>query len=332
MLITPSMYLPDLDGKYPICGFSNIEVKRVVWELISACNRTCYYCFATPEYDHYRKAHLKKLSLSAIFEAGRKLKILGYTDIQLSGGELFLRNDTLEILQGLDNLGFTMALSSNCDFLTDDVIKRILKLNIRSLNVSLDSHIPEVNDAVRGEGAFQNTVKAIKCLVGESIRLRVHTVITNHNRAHVDQVSDFLYHLGARLHTISSELPFVESYEPDLANRLIQVQNRHPDMEIVLLRIKLSLTQGAHEWAACSRGSNLIGIYSDGTITPCTLYLGSKPISPNIYRDDLLTIKQALEKLDQVGKSIKGTPCILPDSFRSAHITLFDNVEREKKV
>ena len=327
MLTTPSMYLPNFSDNYPICGFSNIEARRVVWELISACNRTCYYCFATPEYDHYREVHLKKLTLLAILEAGQKLKALGYTDIQLTGGELFLRNDAFEILYGLDELGFTMALSTNCDFLTEDVIKQILQLNIRSLNVSLDSHIPEINDAVRGEGAFQNTVRIIERIVGESIRLRVHTVITDHNRAHIDQVTDFLYKLGVRLHTISSELPSIEPYEPDLANRLIQVQSRYPDMEIVLLRIKLSPTQEAHKWAACSRGSHLIGIYSDGTITPCTLYLGSKPISPNIFYDDLLTVKQALEKLDQVGKSIEGTPCILPDSFRSTSITLFDDMK-----
>ena len=306
------MNLPELQGMYPICGFSNVQERRIVWELVSACNRTCKYCFATSEYDADRLQHMKALSVAQLVEAGDKLWRLGYRDIQFTGGELFLRKDALRILRAFREIGYEIAISTNCDFLNEAMAQELLALKLRSINVSLDSHHKEINDRIRGAGAFENTINGIKRLVHQSTRLRVHTVVTDDNRDHVDEVCDFVASLGVRLHTVSSRLPHVEPYDAGLATRLQAAIKRCPELEVVLLRVRLSPHQRPHPWAACSKGSHLIGIYSDGWITPCTLYLGAKPETANVFTASTDTLAAVLTEIDRTAGSITNTPCLTP--------------------
>ncbi len=305
-----TMNLPKLGNKYALCGFSRITKKRVIWELTSACTRSCEYCFIRSKYYQERKKHLTPLKLEQISKAIDKLKFLGYGDVQLTGGELFLRSDAFQIIEKLDKSGFTIALSTNADRLSKKDINQILKYNVRSLNLSLDSHDPKINDAIRGAGAFKNTVRAIKFISHKPIRLRLHTVITDKNRKDIDKTVAFLYKLGVRLHTISSELPNIETYNYDLSSKLAQAKQKYPAMEIDLLRIKTEPNQKPHSWLGCNNGANLIGIYPDGTIIPCTLFLKPPKKMVNIYSADLPIIKKYLTQINKNKNHLKH-PCIL---------------------
>lgn len=312
-----SMNIADEGDKYLVCGFSRIPAKRVVWRVTSACNRKCCYCFTIPEDRSYDNTHRKPLHLSEIIDSAAKLKALGYTDIQITGGEPFLRNDILEMVRELDQLGFTIAISTNCDFITQDTLIKILDHRVRSLNVSLDSHIPRVNDHIRGTGSFTNTLRVIEQMVSSPVRLRVHTVLTDHNRDHVEQVSRFLHDLGVKLHTVSSCLPFVEPFDEDLASRLIRIKQEIQDMEIDFLRIKLFADQQPHTWLACSSGSNLLSIYPDGTLAPCNLYLKPNWLHINIHNSTVQAIERSLEEFDKANRTIESAPCLNVSSWES---------------
>lgn len=81
-------------------------------------------------------------------------------------------------------LGLVTTLHTNGTLLTEPTVEFLAKLP-RHLQVSLDSHLPEVHDRIRGmPGAWEKAVAGIKIAQRLGIFVRVAIVAHKENRDH----------------------------------------------------------------------------------------------------------------------------------------------------
>ena len=84
--------------------------------------------------------------------------------VNFGGGEPFLRDDFLEILDHAHRRGITTCVSTNGTVLDADLVDELLCMTAPVyLQVSLDGAVAATNDAIRGAGTFDRILAASSC-------------------------------------------------------------------------------------------------------------------------------------------------------------------------
>jgi len=174
------------------------------------CNLRCSYCFYLSE---QRGGNSSELSLQEIKKTSSSLNNLLW--LAFSGGEIFLRNDILEITSIFyERNKPSIILFSTNGILTEKIensIESILQRCRKSIIVvklSLDG--PEVvNDRIRGKGSFSKSMETCKRL-GRLIskypnfELGINTVFCRENQDMMDGFIEYVRGLDyIKTHTVS---------------------------------------------------------------------------------------------------------------------------------
>lgn len=172
-------YFEELLGFYSgrLISYPLIPPEHVYFSLTSRCSLRCQMCdvaraSSRPE-DELNTSEIKEIIL--------QIKFLGAKHIIFSGGEPFLREDLLEILEfALSKKIENVALITNGLLLDEQVIERLIKIKLTHITVSLDG-IEKTNDAIRGEGTFKKIVDNLDRLIfyKEKLSSRLPTIGIN---------------------------------------------------------------------------------------------------------------------------------------------------------
>jgi MoaA/NifB/PqqE/SkfB family radical SAM enzyme len=165
------------------------------------CNERCQFCYAgdilnsngPPFKAEYIEPFLDNLASAGVFQ------------IVVLGGEPLLYKHLAILLDKASEKGFITSLSTNGTYNRPDIWERIIPYNIH-LNVSLHSHVLEIEDRIVGKsGAFRKVFQTIQDLIRAGVPPNVSIVITQENQASITDTIDFLCKLGIRcislLHT-----------------------------------------------------------------------------------------------------------------------------------
>ena len=145
--------------------------------LTARCNLHCGYCYfrnsacETPE----ELTTGEWLDVFAEFGEMKMLKVI------LSGGEVLLREDLPQLIEGVCRNNMRFSLLSNGYFFEDRhavMLKESGRCN--SVQISVDG-VEEVHDAIRGRGSFARAVRAIGILREHGLRAQVRITIGKHN-------------------------------------------------------------------------------------------------------------------------------------------------------
>ena len=105
-----------------------------------------------------------EMSKETILDVVDQLKKLGSPSIYISGGEPFIRKDTVDIIEYIASQGISVITNNNGTMLSDEQLERLSKIKRLTINFSIDG--PEdVHDKIRGKGTFRKTTETIKKLV-----------------------------------------------------------------------------------------------------------------------------------------------------------------------
>jgi MoaA/NifB/PqqE/SkfB family radical SAM enzyme len=136
------------------------------------CNLACSYCLT----ESSPRSERRMLTQEQMVTVAVQAKALGFTDLGVTGGEPFLIPWLPEaILEMADQL--PLILLNNGTLFVGDRLERAAKLahpNV-ALQISLDSHLPDVNDMARGPENFVKVVEAVPRLVARGVRVRIAT-------------------------------------------------------------------------------------------------------------------------------------------------------------
>jgi MoaA/NifB/PqqE/SkfB family radical SAM enzyme len=158
-----------------------IMPKTITLTLTSRCNLRCIMC------DHWRNKNIEELSSDEWKRIIDQLERMKIKEVDVSGGEPFVRKDIWEILEYLASKKISVNITTNFTLLTEEDIKRLFETSVSRLQISLDG-IEETHDVIRGQkNTFNRVIKNIELFRKEreekksKIQLNATTVIMRNN-------------------------------------------------------------------------------------------------------------------------------------------------------
>ncbi len=155
--------------------------------LIERCNLRCTYCMPEEGVKLLPKSHIMRNE--EIVAIAKEYVDLGVTKIRLTGGEPLMRRGLDNILEGLQALNVDLGMTTNAILLHQnwDLLKRT---GCTSLNISLDSLVPEKMNALSRRNKFDIIMENILETIKLGFKVKINVVLlkgTNDN-----EIVDFI--------------------------------------------------------------------------------------------------------------------------------------------
>ena len=275
----------------------------VLWDLTYHCNMKCRHCLND---DDYSKDEIGIFGIKHILNELKKEKVFS---INFSGGEPLLRRDLLDILKITSEMNFGIRLSTNGLLLDNDLIKKLKKLDVYCIQISLDG-LEDNHDEFRGvKGGFKKAVEALKLCSENGLYTTMSTMIINQNLHELSDLMELAVSLGVSSFKLNSFMPVGRGRESSDQLSVSKEELRDLCMELSLnskkfdglINLQLNplfpwlledncskpLIRGINSEIPlkCSAGQTSLVISPDGTIYPCP-YLTQLPLG-NILEKSL---------------------------------------------
>lgn len=171
-------------------------------ELTPKCNMNCIHCYLQ---DHHG---LEEMEYDKIIDIIDLLYDKGIIFLTLSGGEIFVRKDFLDIYMYAKKKGFLIELFSNGLAITDEIIDVLKQYPPLLIEISLYGASENTYRTVTGvSGAFNKVIENCKKINDADIRLSLKTPIIRETQSEVKDMREIAESIG---------VPFCVSYEIDV--------------------------------------------------------------------------------------------------------------------
>lgn len=154
-------------------------------EITRKCNLKCEFCNIWMVGKKNPELFRKEMTKEKIFEIVDDAADMGVKIVDIDGGEPLLRKEVYEIIRRIEKNGMTSLVATNGTLLTRNVVKKLIDSNLSTVLVSLDSHIPEIHDEVRGvRETFKkarNGIKFLRELGKNNLKIGISSLVTSKN-------------------------------------------------------------------------------------------------------------------------------------------------------
>lgn len=252
-------------------------------DLLYQCDLDCVHCYLD---DKKRKIQPTAFWLDVLDQAAA----MGVFALVLSGGEIFLRKDLLEIVAHARRLGLFVNMKSHGGFIDDAVARRLSELKVTSVWLSYYSPDPATHDAItRKAGSHAATLGAFQHLLRHDVTTVASIVVMQKNQATWRDAVAQCESLGV--------MPSVDGHLLSALSGAAFPKELAVDMHeaIALERHHLEKVSGdctpAHndplpweEQKNCGAGHTSLYVSPEGDVTPCIMW--PMPLG-NLGRDKL---------------------------------------------
>ena len=153
------------------------------------CNNNCSFCL------NAQKRNFHNLSVAEIKEKIKEAKSLGVKEVALTGGEISIRKDFLEICKFVfDNKLYLEIQTNGRMFYYEELAGAFRDLPVRFL-VSIHGD-ESVHNELTNTQSFEQTTKGIKNMKKNKCFVVTNTVINKHNYKLLPKINSFLYDFG----------------------------------------------------------------------------------------------------------------------------------------
>ncbi|OPY53000.1 MAG: pyrroloquinoline quinone biosynthesis protein PqqE [Methanosaeta sp. PtaU1.Bin112] len=270
----------------------------VFFNITKRCNLSCPYCY----YDSassQSKEHENELDSDVWIKLSNDIaKINPRAKIIVSGGEPLIRPDAIDIIEGISRNNLEIKLITNATLFTSDIISRLSKIDKFSIQVSIDSIIPEENAKTRGPGNLEKALKAVQDIRDAAIDVEISATITQINLKSIRQFRQFCNKNSIKFRSSI----FMLSGERSKRNAqwLELSSDDYLDASTYCLENFDNKTTMGHPMVpgerryGCGAGYGQIDISPDGSVLPC-----SHLNDPALYFGNIQTSN--IEQLAEVG-------------------------------
>ncbi len=266
------------------------------WHLTNKCNLKCKHCYQT---NSSSSSELMFEELKAIADEIDLTLSRWKKDgrVAITGGEPFVRKDVIDLLTYLDQLPHIKKLGilTNGTLIKQNIefLKRLTKLHY--VQLSLEGR-REINDEIRGKGAFDNVIESTRVVVDSGIPTRWMVTLHKKNVADVPFIIDLALEHNIDTLTFERLIPMgsgksLSSYvlAPEelkkvftyIVKRSDEEYSKGSPLRILKLRTLWVLTDPKRAekdsstpiekevGASCSIGMDSLCILPDATVLPC---------------------------------------------------------------
>lgn len=248
------------------------KVIYVAWlDLLIPCNLRCRHCYLD-----FSKKDI--LPLEKVFSILDQLADHGCVELILTGGEIFLRHDLLDIVAHADKRGFLFDLYTNGNFIDDAMADRLAGFAINAVQLSVYGTKPEIHEAItKKPGTFAKSTHAARLLIERGIPVRLQCHIQQDNFDDAFGFPDFARSMGADYRFDTKLVPNRNgSIDPLSFGVTIAQQSA---------LYKAGLIEPLKSNTLCSAAVSKARINAAGDIYPCDLI--SNAVVGNLYKDTL---------------------------------------------
>ena len=157
------------------------------------CDLSCAHCYL----EDRKRVELTLDEYTTFFS---DLADLGCLFLMVSGGDLFVRADALDILREASRQRFDITLITHAMAIDDSTADQLAEMGVRLVASSVYHSNPQIHDRVTGRpGSFERTIAGLKRLRDRGIRICIKTPVLDLNKGAESIMPAFAESLGATL-------------------------------------------------------------------------------------------------------------------------------------
>lgn len=252
--------------------YKNNILFEAQFELTYRCNLRCCHCNIVPEPG---KEELTTEEVCSILD---KLAEAGCIMLTLTGGEIFARQDCVEILAHAKKRGFYTTILTNGTLITPKVADYLHDIGIDKVEISFYGVTTETFEKITCvHGSFNQCLQGIKLLQNRNIPIILKMVVMTPNLKEFDRVKGFARAQGIRFRYGYIIMPNFDGSPGPLLYRLspkeivyLEMEN-YPsaDTEEERVQKESKLFISKDQVFYCSAGRNSLAINPYGELNLC---------------------------------------------------------------
>ncbi|TXT65258.1 MAG: putative GTP 3',8-cyclase [Promethearchaeota archaeon] len=216
------------------------EIKHIRLSVTEKCEYNCIYCD--------KEGFIPKnneLSVNEIIKLTRLLaEVLEVSRIKLTGGEPLCREEIVEIVQGIKDLGLYDDISMTTNgYLLLEKAEALHNAGLDRINVSLPSLNRESYKKITGSDGLNRVIQGIKKATQVGlIPIKInYVVLKGINDTELENMIEFsaknnvvlqLIELHARSDAVGKQKEFYERYHVDLEEKIYELEDRAFDVKV----------------------------------------------------------------------------------------------------
>ncbi|MFH2204594.1 MAG: radical SAM protein [Elusimicrobiota bacterium] len=257
----------------------NFVPLAMILELTRRCHLRCVHCYLDEtqepgDADELRRMRKEELTAKEWKGVLKQLADAGCMYLALTGGEVFLRPDTLEIAHYARELAFNVRIFTTAMHVNEEIAGELAAMGIDRVDVSLYGRKQTHAAVTRCARAFDRSVRGIKVLRAAGTRVAIKVPLMTLNAVDRHWLQDFAQELGARC-------LFDPTLTPRNSGKKNNLEHRLPAAELdeifadprITTRDNLAAVEefqsGEYEDYLCSAGRNSGAIDPYGEVNPC---------------------------------------------------------------
>jgi molybdenum cofactor biosynthesis protein A len=140
------------------------------------CNLRCFYCMPEEGIRYLPKKHL--LTFEEIERLISILASMGITKVRLTGGEPFVRNDLMQLINRVSEIPGIQDLHLTTNgVLTAPYVPQLKNLGIASVNLSLDTLDKSRFSSITRRDEFEPVMKTLHLLLEHQVPVKINAVV-----------------------------------------------------------------------------------------------------------------------------------------------------------
>lgn len=245
------------------------------FQITGLCTLSCRYCYAS----QITRNHL---SFNDALYISKQLIESGIFSIGIEGGEPLMHPNWYEITRFFVDAGIDVTLITN-GTIYDKIIQSKFQELLKSeptftLQVSLDSHIPEINNKSRGKGA--EVLNNIAKMIDANLDIAIASVVNKYNMNSLFDLVEVFYPSVKKFHFMNL-METAESNNNDLFakkdelkifwQKVPKLEDSFPEISLStpLTNLNTELGNGILECQGCTAGLTRATIAPDLNVLPC---------------------------------------------------------------
>lgn len=247
----------------------------IAWlDLLIPCNLRCRHCYLD-----FSKTDV--MPLPKALDILDQLADHGAVELILTGGEIFIRKDLLDIVAHADERGFLFDLYTNGNFIDERMADKLAQFAIQRMQISVYGTTAATHEGItKKPGTFDKSVKAVRLLTERGIRVRMQCHIQKDNFEDAFGFPAFAESLGAEYRFDTKLIPnrTGSTFPMDFGVTVAQQAQLYERGLIDRLSPK----------SQCTASASRARINAAGDVYPCDLI--SNVVVGNLYKASLADI------------------------------------------
>jgi Y-X(10)_GDL-associated radical SAM protein len=260
---------------------------HAVWEITLACDLKCRHCGSRAG-----KRRTDELSTEECFEVIEALARLGTREVNLIGGEAYMRRDWTDLVRHVRKNGMRCLIQTGGLNFNKKFVDAAVDAGLDGLGVSIDG-LEELHDYLRGvPGSFNRAVETLLRARDAGLSISVNSQIGSRTAPDLPGILDKIIEVGAKQwqlqltvamgnavdndelllqpYKLAEIMPLLAGlYEHAKENGVLMIPGNNIGYFGPYEHVWRGLGDDRYHWTGCSGGHTVIALEADGLVKGC---------------------------------------------------------------